>query len=118
MTKSALLALAALVSAIALPLFSRFAISRGIVAKMSVRTLHERTVPRGGGSVFPLVFSLAIFALWLIDGGSTTMLLAVGVGGAAAATIGFVDDVHEIQAPTKLLLHSLLAAWMLVVLWQ
>lgn len=118
MTTYVLLAAAAVASAIAIPSFNRFAVSRGIIAKMNSRTLHERAVPRGGGIAFALVFALAIFVLWLMDGVSHTMLLAVGVGGAAAATVGFFDDVREIRARTKFLLHVLLAVWMLVVLWR
>ncbi|HET7228593.1 MAG TPA: hypothetical protein VFJ16_01190 [Longimicrobium sp.] len=118
MTQYVLPATAFVAGALAMPLYNRVANRYGIIAKMNARTLHERIVPRGGGSVFAMVFCLGLLAWWLLGGISTGVLLAFALGGGAAATIGFVDDVHELRAGRKLLLHVMLSLWLLAALWK
>jgi Fuc2NAc and GlcNAc transferase len=117
MIRVAALVLAFVAGIVAWPSYNAFALRRGIIAKMNSRTLHERNVPRGGGIVFASVFSIAVLALWLLGGVSITTLLAFGVGGAAAATLGFVDDVREVRATTKFALQLALSLWILIVFW-
>lgn len=95
--------------------YVRFALRRGIIAKINARTLHERTVPRGGGITFGMIFSMASVVAWAAGAMSTHLMLVLGLGGAAAATIGFVDDVHELPALRKLGLHAALGAWLVAV---
>jgi len=97
--------------------YRRIALRRGILAQVNSRTLHEQSVPRGGGVVFAAVFSAAILVGWLAGLVSTRLLLAVGVGGASAAALGFVDDVLDIPAARKLALQAGLAAWLFVTLY-
>ena len=118
MTEYVLPASAFAAGALAMPLYTRVANRYGIIAKMNARTLHERIVPRGGGSVFALVFCLALAAWWALGGVSTLVVLAFALGGAAAGTVGFLDDVLELRAGRKLLLHLLLGAWLMAVLWK
>ncbi len=94
------------------------ALKRGIIAQVNTRTLHEHIVPRGGGVVIAATFSIATLAVWAGGSLSTTMCLALVGGGVAAATVGFVDDVHELRATTKLGIHLLLSLGMLLVLYE
>jgi Fuc2NAc and GlcNAc transferase len=95
-----------------------FALQRGILAKVNFRSLHERIVPRGGGLAFSCVFSLAILAIGILGDLPAWLTLAFGVGGIAAAIIGFIDDVVEIRATRKLFAQSCLAAWVLAIFYQ
>ena len=98
-------------------LYRAFAARRGIVARTNARTLHHEVVPRGGGVVFGSVFSLCVVLLWAVGELPLTLMLALGAGGAAAVTVGFMDDVHEITAPKKLGIHACLSGWLLAILY-
>lgn len=90
--------------------FQSFAIKRGIVANPNFRSLHQRPMPRGGGVIFAFVFLFAMSGLWLFTTIDASLMLAVVVGGAVAATVGFVDDVTELGTREKLVFQCGLAA--------
>ena len=95
--------------------YRRFALRNKIVAEINFRSSHERIVPRGGGLPFACVFSIAVIATWAMGAVPTWLMLCLGLGGAAAAVIGFVDDVFGIHAVWKLLAQTCLAAWTVAV---
>jgi len=113
----ALLVLATTATVAGSLLYRNVALQRGIIAKISSRTLHDRTVARGGGVVFASVFAVAIFLTWLRGGLPTWVMLALGVGGIAAAVVGFVDDVYEVSPLKKLATQICLAIWLFVVFY-
>jgi Fuc2NAc and GlcNAc transferase len=115
--KVILLVIAVLTAVIGTSRYRQFGLERGIVAKINSRTLHEKTVPRGGGIVFGSAFSILILATWLFGGLSTRTMLALALGGAAASAIGFIDDVFEVRALRKLGTHVCLAIYLLVILY-
>lgn len=92
-----------------------FAARRGIVAERNFRTLHANVVPRGGGIVFAAVFSVVVVVLWALGTLPAALMLAFGVGGGAAAAVGFADDVRDIKAPAKLAAQLGLAVWLVAV---
>ncbi len=100
------------------PLYRKLAIRRGIVAHMNERTLHEAVVPRGGGIAFGSVFALMVIIAWSLGFISTMLMLALGLGGAAAVTLGIVDDVHGVAALKKLFLHIGLALLLFAIYYQ
>ena len=115
--KIILLALAFLVTVLGTFRYRQFGREHGIIARINSRTLHEKVVPRGGGIVFGSAFSLLILVTWLFGGLSTRLTLALGLGGAAATAIGFIDDMHEVRALKKLGTHVCLAIFLLVTLY-
>jgi Fuc2NAc and GlcNAc transferase len=111
----ALLVLATTATVVGSLLYRNVALQRGIIAKISSRTLHDRTVARGGGLVFASVFAVGIFVSWLRGGLPAWVMLALGVGGMAAAVVGFIDDVYEVSALKKLATQICLSIWLFVV---
>lgn len=112
-----LLVTALIVTVIGTYCYRQLAIERGIIAKINSRTLHEKTVPRGGGIVFGSAFSLLILVTWVLGGLSTMLMLALGLGGGAATVIGFIDDIYEVRPLKKLVTHVCLAAFLLAILY-
>lgn len=98
--------------------YRRLALKRGIVAKQSFRTLHTNATARGAGVVFVSVFCAATVLLWVIGRVPTSSMLSIGVGGAAAALIGFLDDVHNVRALLKLLSQTGLSVWLFICSYQ
>jgi len=94
-------------------IYRKIAINFGILAYPNSRTLHETSIPRGGGVVFSSIFVIGVFILWYIDLLSKELLLIVGFGGAASTLFGFIDDVYNIRASRKLLIQICLSIWML-----
>ena len=89
--------------------YRRFALRHAVIAKVSFRSLHARAVPRGGGIALAGAFLIGALAIWKFDGMPTWLMLSIGLGGAAAAAIGFIDDAYEISAIDKLLAQVCLA---------
>ena len=92
-------------------LYKKIAINFGIISNLNYRTLHEVPTPRGGGIVFSLLFSFAIFALWYSDRISDQVFCIFGLGGFFATLFGFIDDVKNIKAKIKLAIQLLLGGW-------
>ena len=93
--------------------YRKIAIIFGILARPNFRTLHETSIPRGGGIVFSSVFIIGVFFLWYIDLVSKDLLIILGFGGALATLFGFVDDIYNIRASSKLLVQICLSVWVL-----
>ena len=98
--------------------YRRFALHHGILAKNTFRSLHNRTVSRGGGIVFACAFTATILIFWASGRFTTWQMLSFGVGGGSAAVIGLIDDVKEIRATRKLLAQSCLAVWVFSVFYK
>ena len=98
-------------------LYKKIAIKFDIVANPNYRTLHESSVPRGGGVVFSLLFILAIFLIWPYLKLSDNLFLILGVGGGVAAVFGFIDDIMNISARIKLTIQLLLSSWVVYCLY-
>ena len=102
-----------LANLIAIFLYKKVAIKKGILANPNFRTLHESPIPRGGGIVFSMIFSVSVFFLWMINQLPNDLLLILGFGGLVAALIGFIDDIFDIKASIKLFLQLFLSVWIL-----
>lgn len=96
--------------------YRRFALRRGIIARVSARGLHDRIVPRGGGLVFGVVFTATVLLAWTLDWILPYQGAALAGGGLGAVVVGFFDDLYEIPATRKLVLHAALSAWLFFVL--
>lgn len=110
--------MATIASYLGTDLYRRFALRHSIIAEVNFRSLHARVVPRGGGVAFACVFSAATLAIWKFGGMQTWLMLSIGLGGAAAAAIGFIDDIYEIPAIRKLLAQVCLALWSFAVFFE
>mgnify|MGYP000336025012 CR=1 FL=1 len=103
----------AVVSYFGIILYRRVAISRDIVANPNFRNLHASPLPVGGGIVFSFVFVFGLFFIWWLNQISDDLFLVLGVGGCVAALFGFLDDLKDIRASSKLAVHLLLSGWVL-----
>lgn len=81
------------------PLTIRLARRSGAIDRPGPRSLHELPTPKLGGLAI-LAGVLVAGAIWLPAGVETRAILA---GAAAIAVVGFLDDVYELGAATKLL---------------
>lgn len=114
----ALLVAAPLSTCAAVAVYSPLAEKLGVVARMNFRTLHGRIVPRGAGISVGLVFTICI---WIAGAASLLnwpLVLAFGIGSPLAAVSGFIDDVREMRATPKLLIHMALAVLLLALLYR
>jgi len=81
------------------PLTDRLARRVGAIDFPNARSLHEAPTPKLGGLAI-LAAVLVAGAIWLPWDGETRAIL---VGAALIAGVGFLDDVYELGAATKLL---------------
>jgi Fuc2NAc and GlcNAc transferase len=89
--------------------YEGFATRCGIVAHPNFRTLHEKPTPRGGGIVFALICLCTVGILALRGIIAPELGLALLAGGAGATAVGFLDDVRNLSAATKLAAQGVLA---------
>jgi len=94
-------------------LYRRVAISRDIVANPNFRNLHARPLPVGGGIVFSFVFVFSLFFIWWLNQISDDLFWVLAVGGGSAALFGFLDDLKDIRASSKLVAQFFLSGWLL-----
>lgn len=103
---------AALISALATPVFARFAASRGIVAHPRGDRWHRRATPFLGGGAMALAV-LVPYASLASDTNAAPMMTVLA-GGIAAVALGLLDDIRHL-APTTKLVGQVLVASALVV---
>jgi UDP-GlcNAc:undecaprenyl-phosphate/decaprenyl-phosphate GlcNAc-1-phosphate transferase len=91
--------LAGILALLLVPLTDRLARRVGAIDFPGERSLHERPTPRLGGlAIFAAVAVAAL--IWLPWDAETRSIL---VGAALITLVGFLDDVYELNAATKLL---------------
>ena len=103
----------AVVSYFGIILYRRVAISRDIVANPNFRNLHASPLPVGGGIIFSFVFVISLFFIWLLNQISDDLFWVLAVGGGSAALFGFLDDLKDIRASSKLVAQFFLSGWLL-----
>ena len=103
----------AVVSYFGIILYRRVAISRDIVAIPNFRNLHASPLPVGGGIVFSFVFVFSLFFIWWLNQISDDLFWVLAVGGGSAALFGFLDDLKDIRASSKLVAQFFLSGWLL-----
>ena len=106
--------IAFLVSAFLTSAARRFAVSRGMLDIPNERSSHARATPRGGGIAIVITTLGMFLALALLGRLPLRLFLALSVGGAAIALVGFLDDRHRLAARTRLAVHLLAAVWAVV----
>lgn len=94
-------------------LLRRFALRTQLLDLPNARSSHSQPMPRGGGVAIVVSFSLGLTVLWAWGYASTTLLSAVGGGGLAVATIGYLDDRFDLSARTRFFVQVLAAGWCL-----
>ncbi|MDB0021049.1 glycosyltransferase family 4 protein [Candidatus Pseudothioglobus singularis] len=92
-------------------IYVKVALKNRIISSPNFRSLHLNNALTGGGVVFSLVFVSTVSYLWLTNDLSDDIFLVLGVGGFFASLVGFCDDLINIGAFKKLVLHSLLSVW-------
>lgn len=114
-----IMAVAAGVTVLSVPIFRVAAVSRGIIVAPDERRAHEQpTATLGGGAMylgFIVSFGVAAASGWFdsVFSGTSEPLGAIAVA-TMAYLVGLVDDVREISAPAKTA-GLVLAATMLLV---
>jgi Fuc2NAc and GlcNAc transferase len=91
-----------LINIIGIYLYKIAAVKFDIVANPNFRALHQKSIPRGGGVIFAVVFSCSIFLLWIFNFIPFKLFTIFGIGGFFVTSFGFVDDVIDITALKKL----------------
>lgn len=81
------------------PLVRKFAISKGWYAQQNERTIHQGKIPRIGGVAIFVSFIVGILITSQLD----TKLCGVLAGTAIMFTVGFIDDLCDLSARTKLI---------------
>lgn len=103
----------AVVSYFGIILYRRVAISRDIVANPNFRNLHTSPLPVGGGIVFSFVFVFSLFFIWWLNQISDDLFWVLAIGGGSTALFGFLDDLKDIRASSKLVAQFFLSGWLL-----
>ena len=111
----ALLLIAAFVAAWSLTGVARwYALRRQIMDIPNQRSAHTAPTPRGGG-VALVILGLAAVAVAPVAGVlSIGDAIAVVGGGAIVALAGFLDDLADVRARWRFLMHVAGAAWLLI----
>jgi Fuc2NAc and GlcNAc transferase len=69
------------------------------------RSSHTVPTPSGGGLALVIAFLAALLPLWITGRMESSLAWALLVGGGVVATIGYLDDLRDLPARTRLLVH-------------
>jgi Fuc2NAc and GlcNAc transferase len=89
----------------------KHAMARSILDLPNDRSLHSTPTPRGGGVAIVFVVLTFLLLAGSIRLLSWNVVIGLGVGGAAVAMIGWIDDVSSVPPSRRLLVHFGAAAW-------
>ncbi len=108
--------LAALVSAVLTEAAIRYAQRKALLDRPERRRSHRIPTPRGGG--IGIVVASLLAGVWLppAEGADRLWPVAVGVGLASVAVIGWWDDHRPLPVLPKLLIHVIAAVLLVVAL--
>lgn len=97
-------------------LLRRFALHRELLDIPNERSSHAAPTPRGGGLAVVIVSIVAFVVVWMLGLLEPNILLALLVGGAAVAIIGFIDDWRTLSPSIRLVVHVVASVWALLLL--
>ena len=83
----------------------RYALQASLLDQPGERRSHVVATPRGGGIAIVLTVLVAVVALAWRDPSQRVLLAAFGVGFAAIAAVGWVDDHRPLSARLRLVVH-------------
>jgi Fuc2NAc and GlcNAc transferase len=109
----AVVAFVALVSGLFTGVIRRLAIAQDLYDTPNPRSSHTIPTPRGGGAAIALVSIAGFLVAASIGRVDARLLIALTVGGAVVAVVGFLDDRFGLSAGLRLAVH--LAAAFLAV---
>ena len=102
---------AALASAVGTDLMRRYALRNEVLDHPNQRSSHTQPTPRGGGVAIVAVVLAAVVALSAANLIERNVALALGVGGAAIALVGWIDDHRALAAVTRAAVHFAASGW-------
>ncbi len=100
-------------------LYRLIAIKLGFVAIPNLRSSHKKPIPTGGGIVISFVYIISfIYLLFFLEQTTKEIFqVAVGLamGGIAITIVGFIDDIFNTKAFTKLIIQIILSIWIIFI---
>lgn len=84
-----------------------------ILAIPKDRSLHRAPTPKGGGIVIAGLFLVGLLSLLLMDSLPLSLFLALFGGGVTLVTLGFIDDLREVDPRIRFLVQILVSFWAL-----
>lgn len=97
-------------------LLRHYALKNGVLDIPNHRSAHAIPTPRGGGMAFVCCFTAQVLVVFYLQKISLAFCLALALGGAGVALIGFWDDHHSIPAKWRLAGHFLMSVLALYAL--
>lgn len=89
------------------PLVRRYAIRHALMDVPNQRSSHTVATPRGGGIAIVLVWFVALIILAYAKTIDLPLALALIIGGAVVALIGYLDDHFSLSARWRILVQAL-----------
>jgi Fuc2NAc and GlcNAc transferase len=93
-----------------------YALKRRILDHPNARSSHSVPTPRGGGVAIVAAFLAGVLVLWALGEADAGLALALLLGGAPVAALGFWDDRAPLPARLRLAAHLAAAALVLALL--
>jgi len=92
-------------------LVRRYVVSRSMLDVPNPRSSHTSPTPRGGGLAIAIVTLSGVILAVAMGRLPTNTALALGVGGAFVAALGWVEDARGLSATVRFVCHVGAAVW-------
>lgn len=100
-----MLGLVFLASVLLTGLLRSFALKRNLIDHPNERSSHTAATPRGGGLAIVALSLIAVLVTFLLERLSLEIFIAIFLGSAMVAGIGYWDDHGHVSPPWRLLVH-------------
>ena len=90
-----------------------YALTKNLLDMPNARSSHLTPTPRGGGLAIAVTFLISIIVLTSIKHLEISTIIGFLIGGALVALAGFIDDHWRISVRWRLLVHFVVAGWIL-----
>ena len=111
----ALIALSATAGLLLMPMVLRYARRRGMLDVPNARSSHSRVTPRGGGAAIVIVVLVMLAGLAARNPDLHRVAIALAGGGVLVAGVGWIDDLRQVSALPRIVVHTVAAVW--IVAW-
>ena len=87
------------------------ALEIGLVDAPNERSSHVENIPKGGGAVFAVIFTLFNLYLYLQEPNFKPIVVSLLISGPALFALGWLDDRLRLSATVRLFVHFLVAGF-------
>ena len=96
--------------------YRKVALRKGVIANLNSRTLHQEATPKGGGIIFPIIFSFPLFLSFFFFIEIDQNYFFVSILALSLSIFGLWDDYRDVSSAIKFGIQAIFSFLILLIL--